>query len=129
MAEISIDQKEKLVLELWEEKKIYEKSVKKNSKGKKFYFMDGPPYASGKIHLGTALNKILKDMPADLTVYRACKPVYKVFPGWKNGYGDVTKYSQLPKNLRKYVEFIARDLKVPIDMVSIGPEREKTIVM
>jgi len=74
-------------------------------------------------------NKILKDMPADLTVYRACKPVYKVFPGWKNGYGDVTKYSQLPKNLRKYVEFIARDLKVPIDMVSIGPEREKTIVM
>jgi len=53
---------EKQILEFWKEKKIYEKSVKKNSKGKKFYMMDGPPYATGHIHMGTALNKILKDI-------------------------------------------------------------------
>ena len=53
---------EKEVLKFWKEKKIYEKSVKKNSKGKAFYMMDGPPYATGHIHMGTALNKVLKDI-------------------------------------------------------------------
>ncbi len=53
---------EREILEFWEKNKIYEKSKKKNSKGKKFYFMDGPPYATGHIHIGTALNKILKDI-------------------------------------------------------------------
>lgn len=56
------NEKEKEILEFWEKSKIYEKSKKKNSKGKKFYLMDGPPYATGYIHLGTALNKILKDI-------------------------------------------------------------------
>ena len=53
---------EKEILNFWEKNKIYEKSKKKNAKGKKFYFMDGPPYATGHIHMGTALNKILKDI-------------------------------------------------------------------
>ena len=53
---------EKEILKFWKEKKIYEKSKKKNAQGKKFYMMDGPPYATGSIHMGTALNKILKDI-------------------------------------------------------------------
>ena len=53
---------EKEILEFWKKNKIYSKSVKRNSKGKEFYFMDGPPYATGHIHMGTALNKILKDV-------------------------------------------------------------------
>ena len=53
---------EEKILEFWKKKKIYEKSKKKNSKGKGFYFMDGPPYATGHIHMGTALNKVLKDI-------------------------------------------------------------------
>ena len=50
------------VLKFWKEKGIYEKSREKNKKGRKFYMMDGPPYANGNIHLGHALNKILKDI-------------------------------------------------------------------
>lgn len=47
----------------WKNKKVVEKVRKKSSKQKeKFYFMDGPPYATGHIHLGTALNKVLKDI-------------------------------------------------------------------
>lgn len=53
---------EKQILQFWKKKRIYEKSVKKNKKGKLFYMMDGPPYATGYIHMGTALNKILKDI-------------------------------------------------------------------
>ncbi len=50
------------VLKFWKQRKIYEKSRKKNAKGKKFYMIDGPPYATGHIHMGTALNKISKDI-------------------------------------------------------------------
>lgn len=57
-----IGEQEKKILEFWKKKKIYQKLKKRNSKGKKFYFMDGPPYATGSIHMGTALNKILKDI-------------------------------------------------------------------
>jgi len=53
---------EEKILEFWKKHKIYQKSVKKNAKGKPFYLMDGPPYATGHIHMGTALNKILKDI-------------------------------------------------------------------
>ena len=53
---------EKDVLDFWEKKKIYEKVKKNNSGGKKFYFLQGPPYTSGKIHIGQAWNNSLKDM-------------------------------------------------------------------
>ncbi|MEM0350744.1 MAG: isoleucine--tRNA ligase, partial [Archaeoglobaceae archaeon] len=47
------------VFNFWKERKIYEKIKKRG--GKKFYFLDGPPYTTGRIHLGTAWNKIIKD--------------------------------------------------------------------
>ncbi|MCM8768341.1 MAG: isoleucine--tRNA ligase [Candidatus Omnitrophica bacterium] len=49
-------------LSFWEEKKIYQKLQEKNAPRPKFILHDGPPYANGHIHLGTALNKILKDI-------------------------------------------------------------------
>jgi isoleucyl-tRNA synthetase len=56
-------QKEEEIRKYWKEKAIPDKVRKKSAKQKKyFYFMDGPPYATGHIHMGTALNKILKDV-------------------------------------------------------------------
>ena len=52
---------EKSVKERWEKDNIYSKTKEKFSKYPKFYFLDGPPYATGFIHMGTAWNKILKD--------------------------------------------------------------------
>ncbi|MBI4439155.1 isoleucine--tRNA ligase [Candidatus Woesearchaeota archaeon] len=49
------------ILEFWNKHSIYEKATKKNRGKKKFYFIDGPPYTSGSIHLGHAWNKALKD--------------------------------------------------------------------
>jgi len=52
---------EENIFEFWEKKKILAK-LRKSLKGKKkFYFLDGPPYTSGKIHMGTAWNQVLKD--------------------------------------------------------------------
>ena len=50
-------ERETEILKFWEEHKIYEKVKEKNKGNKKFYLMDGPPYATGHIHMGTALNK------------------------------------------------------------------------
>ncbi len=53
---------EEKIREFWEKEKIKDKVQKKSAKGKQtFYFMDGPPYATGHIHMGTGLNKIMKD--------------------------------------------------------------------
>ncbi len=49
------------ILEFWKKHNIYEKAKDKNKGKAKFYFLDGPPYTSGKVHLGTAWNKSLKD--------------------------------------------------------------------
>ena len=52
---------EKGILDFWGKKKIYEKAKALNMRGNKFYFLDGPPYTSGRIHIGTAWNKAVKD--------------------------------------------------------------------
>ena len=76
----SLPTKEPLILEKWEKNKIFEK-LRKSSKGKeKFILHDGPPYANGHIHMGTALNKILKDMIIRFHQMNEKDSVY--VPGW-----------------------------------------------
>jgi len=76
----SLPIKEPLILEKWEKNKIFEK-LRKNSKGKeKFILHDGPPYANGHIHMGTALNKILKDIITRFHQMNGKDSVY--VPGW-----------------------------------------------
>ncbi len=50
------------VLKYWQDGQILEKLRKRNQKGEKFYFLQGPPYTSGRIHLGQAWDNSLKDM-------------------------------------------------------------------
>ena len=75
-----LPEQEPLILNQWSEKKIYE-SLRNQSKGKeKFVLHDGPPYANGHLHIGHALNKILKDF-----VVRSQQMLNKdssYIPGW-----------------------------------------------
>jgi len=76
----SLPNKEPEILKKWEQDKIFEK-LRRNSKGKeKFVLHDGPPYANGHIHMGTALNKILKDMITRFHQMSGKDSVY--VPGW-----------------------------------------------
>ena len=50
------------ILDFWKKDNTYKKSKQKNKKGKPFYFLQGPPYTSGRIHIGQAWNNALKDM-------------------------------------------------------------------
>ena len=64
----------------WQERKVYEK-IRAASKGrKKFILHDGPPYANGNIHMGTALNKILKDFVVKSQTMLGKRAPY--VPGW-----------------------------------------------
>ncbi len=56
------NQIEKQILEFWNKNSIHAKAQEKNSGNERFYFLDGPPYTSGKVHIGTAWNKSLKDI-------------------------------------------------------------------
>ena len=57
-----LPRKEPEILKIWEEQKIYQTLRKKRSSSEKYILHDGPPYANGNLHMGTALNKILKDI-------------------------------------------------------------------
>ncbi len=54
-------EEERIIQEFWEENQIYKKINKLRENNTKFSFLDGPPYCSGRIHLGTAWNKTIKD--------------------------------------------------------------------
>jgi len=76
----NLPSKEPEILKKWENSKIFEK-LRKNSKGKeKFVLHDGPPYANGHIHMGTALNKILKDIITRFHQMSGKDSIY--VPGW-----------------------------------------------
>ena len=69
------------MLKNWEEKHIYEKDVGKRTRGNRSLMLhDGPPYANGDIHLGTALNKTLKDIIVRYRNMAGYKAPY--VPGW-----------------------------------------------
>ncbi len=57
-----LNTKEIEIQKKWNEKKIYYKVLESNKKNKKFLLHDGPPYANGNLHVGHAVNKIIKDM-------------------------------------------------------------------
>ena len=57
----NLPKKEPEMIEFWDSNDIYGKVAAKNEGNPKYILHDGPPYANGNIHLGTALNKILKD--------------------------------------------------------------------
>ena len=72
--------KEPEILKYWDEISLY-KELRKSSKGQeKFVLHDGPPYANGNIHMGTALNKILKDIIVKFHQMDGKDSVY--VPGW-----------------------------------------------
>ena len=70
--------------------------------------------------------KILRDFPTTPTLER-CKPVLEVLPGWNCDIRGITRYEDLPANCRSYVEFIEKEIGVPITMVSNGPGRTEVI--
>ncbi|KAF0144736.1 MAG: isoleucyl-tRNA synthetase [Nitrospirae bacterium] len=76
----NLAQREPDMLKSWEDNRIYEKIQDKNKAGKHYILHDGPPYANGHIHIGHALNKILKDI---IIKFKSMQGFYSPYvPGW-----------------------------------------------
>lgn len=73
-------EREPWFLEFWQKEKIYEKMLNRREKAPLYVLHDGPPYANGPIHLGTALNKILKDLIVKSKIMAGYKVPF--VPGW-----------------------------------------------
>ncbi len=69
---------------------------------------------------------VTRDFPTTVKLAKA-KPVYEVLPGWKAEIRGIKNYEDLPENCRKYIEFIEKELEVPVTLVSNGPGRDEII--
>ena len=66
------------------------------------------------------------EIPYD--VYAEVKPVYREFKGWKCDLTKVKSEDQMPLEFKEYIKFIEDYLKVPVRIISLGPDRDQTIV-
>ncbi len=123
---------EPVTLEKWEENKVYDKLMEKNEGKPMFVLHDGPPYANGNIHLGHALNKILKDIIVRQKNMSGFKAPY--VPGWdthglptelkarqKAGVGNSTEISivELRKMCEEFVNGYINDQRTQFKRLGI----------
>ena len=81
------------------------------------------------ICVGYRLNgEEIQNFPLDISRLGDCEPIYREFLGWKDSTIGITKYEDLPDNARYYIESIEKILKIPVDIISTGPDREQTII-
>ena len=69
---------------------------------------------------------IIHHLPFDLSD-TSLEPIYSQFKGWSENLQKMNNVKQLPGNLNKYISFLEDELKIPIVIVSVGPDRKETI--
>lgn len=72
--------------------------------------------------------KRITNFPADIATLENCLPEYVTLPGWNTPTRSITNYDHLPENAQKYIETIESYLGIPIAIISVGPDREQTII-
>ena len=71
--------------------------------------------------------KTLSEFVPDLHVLENCRPIYREFPGWQRITKGIISFKKLPDETRRYVDFICKQLKTPIFMISTGDRRDQII--
>ena len=72
-------------------------------------------------------SRTVHHFPSHVDDLRRIEPVYETLPGWNEDVSDVRKMSDLPTNALKYLERVSELVDCPIEMVSVGADREQTI--
>ena len=73
--------------------------------------------------------ELIDEIPASLKVLARVEPVYETFEGWKTPISDIRSYDELPTNAKKYLERMAEVTGIALGIVSVGPNRDQTIVL
>lgn len=120
-----LPQREPQFLKAWNDEKLYEKLLAKNEGKPKYVLHDGPPFSNGSIHMGTALNKVLKDF---VNRYKSMSG-YQVpyVPGWDNHgmpiESAIIKKSKLDRHKMSIPEFRNACHDFAMDFVNIQREQ------
>lgn len=72
-------------------------------------------------------NKIIHDFPTDTNDLLNVEPILEKFSGWKTDLTAVRTVADLPKKVTDYIHFIQKYLDCPVDIISVGPDREQTV--
>jgi adenylosuccinate synthase len=72
--------------------------------------------------------KRIEHFPSDAFLLERCKPIYETMSGWRIDVSKIRKQSELPANARRYVDRLRELLEVPVTIISVGPDREQTII-
>ena len=72
------------------------------------------------------MGKIIKHMPYDLN-HKSIKPIYVKLNGWTEDISKIKSKSEIPKAFNEYIDFLENELKKPISIISVGPDRLQTI--
>ena len=65
--------------------------------------------------------------PSSSSALERCRPIYETLPGWSQDITLTRSYEELPANARRYVDFVAETVGVPINLVSVGPGRDQVV--
>ena len=68
------------------------------------------------------------DFPSHVEDLAQMKPIYRTLPGWNTDITGIRKRADLPENALKYVETVAELVGYPVEIISVGPDREQTIL-
>ncbi len=87
-------------------------------------------FPSIKICTGYKLEgKVSDRFPTSIAALEKCEPVYEEMPGWQCRTTDMRRYGELPKQAKDYVKRLEELMGCPIDIISIGPQREESITI
>jgi adenylosuccinate synthase len=68
------------------------------------------------------------DFPGDAFLLARCRPVYETLPGWRAALNGARRPEDLPAGARRYVDRLSELLALPVSIISVGPDREQTII-
>ena len=73
--------------------------------------------------------EVINEIPASLKVLAGVEPVYETFEGWQTDISGIRSYEKLPEKARKYLERLAEVTGIDLGIVSVGPNRDQTIIL
>ena len=76
----------------------------------------------------TRNGQIYTSYPTDVFIHKYLEPVYETHAGWGVDITKIKEYDKLPENAKKYLERLEELLECPISIISVGPDREQTII-
>ncbi len=91
------------------------------------YEYTGPEYFVGDRILKKG-SKLTMAIP-NKEILKYCKPIYKIFPGWLTSIRNLRSYDELPQKLKNIISFIEKWSGVKTRIISVGPDREETIIV